>query len=507
MKRETMYLANNVDPYAVKTLRVKRDLEENFVYVEDSSDSNSDEFMENLRKSGSKKLVQNLNSFNSSKYEQSQAGQKSLEGALAKLNTVKRRIQSPLVKNRKSKFGCLSDNNHEGRDDDDGCETQRKEDRAKPLSVFNIITRVKSCKHFENRPSKSSITFSAISNPTFEPEASKIHSLKDQKRQSSHSPDLYSRYPKLSECLSSLKSFSPSPTPMQNTPNESTLNIYSQKAKQEKQEDIIKPIKLKLNFGPPIINSSQLSPQNGMRKNNLISLGLGEVCWVTRLCKVSKADKGKKDAQKQSQKDLKKSVDKFSREVCGKYLQWTSIRTPLALSVLSIIRRSALHQFLIDDTLPLTIQTVEGCGTVAVQASGRLMNPFNKLLYSGAISNGKIGGTGKLWNTRLEITENAQNVREVDPICKFLEELNQGLTNLYFKNSIKKLSSRWTKYQGQFRNNVLHGKGTIWYENSATLQGEFFEGQIHGACTFRHGKFSVKGYWENNILKQIEGEP
>lgn len=90
-----------------------------------------------------------------------------------------------------------------------------------------------------------------------------------------------------------------------------------------------------------------------------------------------------------------------------------------------------------------------------------------------------------------------------DHICEFLESINSGLTDLYFKRKAKKFTSPWMSAEGTFKDNRLQGKVLVKYVNGAELEGDFQEGCINGFGRFRDMQLLVEGFWSQNVLHKI----
>lgn len=191
---------------------------------------------------------------------------------------------------------------------------------------------------------------------------------------------------------------------------------------------------------------------------------------------------------------------------------------PVDSSLFAQIKKSAVHSLNFNDRYEFSVLIVEGKAILS-SGYGCLLNSFGRKLYRGWIMNGKLEGDGKLFNTlvvkgaphyehfakglnRIGVDIHSPEP-EPDHICKFLQRINPGLSNLYFKNKVKKFSSDWVSYSGQFHENRIDGKGRIKYFNGAQLFGEFFKGDIDGVCKFADNKLEIIGLWQNNILQKV----
>ena len=168
------------------------------------------------------------------------------------------------------------------------------------------------------------------------------------------------------------------------------------------------------------------------------------------------------------------------------------------------IKKSSLNEFRFNDCLPYVIYIID-CKAYLAQGTGMLLNSYGYVLYEGEVSNGRLEGKGILYNSRLSMeSANSMASRPLnDYICGFLESINDGLTNLYFKQKMKKFSSQWSKYSGGWRKNRCEGKGTIVYSNGAILYGTFSEGNIHGICSFKDKQLQLQGVWDKNVLLHV----
>lgn len=193
---------------------------------------------------------------------------------------------------------------------------------------------------------------------------------------------------------------------------------------------------------------------------------------------------------------------------------------PVNEGLLLSIKRASVHSFHVNDVyvfnlldVPLHITTTSGGGTAAAQDSklgsdkrkcevllaaghGLIKNYCGKVLYSGYVEFGKIHGKGTLYNTAIENGD-------TDHLCSFVEQINPGLKDVHFLKRAKSFRSIWVKYVGDWRNNKIHGWGTLQYLSGATYEGNFHNGWITGVGTFTSGKLVVTGSWKENELMQV----
>eukprot|EP01015_Nassula_variabilis_P036758 TRINITY_DN9572_c0_g1_i2.p1 TRINITY_DN9572_c0_g1~~TRINITY_DN9572_c0_g1_i2.p1 ORF type:complete len:118 (+),score=20.68 TRINITY_DN9572_c0_g1_i2:37-354(+) len=83
-------------------------------------------------------------------------------------------------------------------------------------------------------------------------------------------------------------------------------------------------------------------------------------------------------------------------------------------------------------------------------------------------------------------------------------QASQSTSNLKEEQLIKdlnKVSNYWQKYEGEFKNGIQHGRGTLVFCNGGKIHGTFTGGKLSGAATFykSNGEF-IAGEWEDNIL-------
>lgn len=137
-------------------------------------------------------------------------------------------------------------------------------------------------------------------------------------------------------------------------------------------------------------------------------------------------------------------------------------------------------------------------------ASGKVevFRSDNVLLYKGSMTNGRITGTGEVYNGNLLVYTG-----------EFVNEKYNGVGKLYQKDMLL--------YEGDFVDNLYHGTGILYYPNGTKrYEGTFEKGLYHGEGTFYNengtlgyvgkwteGTYDVNGkiYNENGIL-QYEGD-
>jgi len=128
--------------------------------------------------------------------------------------------------------------------------------------------------------------------------------------------------------------------------------------------------------------------------------------------------------------------------------------------------------------------------------TGMITNYAGKILYSGYVEFGKISGKGTVFNTGIQKDS-------TDHLCQFVEQMNPGLKEVHFLKRAKSFRSPWHYYEGEWRNNKLHGWGMIRYLSGAVFEGHFYNGWIHGLGTFTSGELVVTGSWKENQLLQL----
>ena len=95
----------------------------------------------------------------------------------------------------------------------------------------------------------------------------------------------------------------------------------------------------------------------------------------------------------------------------------------------------------------------EDIGDVQVHIS----DPFDGKKYVGEFQNGKFNGVGTLSFIRAGFAHGS-----------WWKKLNQG----------NKFAEEYKFYEGSFKDNVFHGKGTIFYSDDTTNKGEWHEGEF-----------------------------
>lgn len=185
--------------------------------------------------------------------------------------------------------------------------------------------------------------------------------------------------------------------------------------------------------------------------------------------------------------------------------------TPVNEMILVSMQRASLHYFHLNDIFPFSTLEVpvnlhtadsktllqKGKTEVLLAAgSGLIKNYQGKVLYSGYVEFGKLSGRGTLHNT-------LAGESTIDHLCAFAEQMNPGLKDIYFLKRAKSFRSPWLTYEGEWRNNKMHGWGTIRYLSGAVFEGHFRNGWIMGLGTFTSGKLVVSGSWKENELMQV----
>lgn len=168
--------------------------------------------------------------------------------------------------------------------------------------------------------------------------------------------------------------------------------------------------------------------------------------------------------------------------------------------------RSSIQRFILNDRLSSRL-CIHEQKLIIVAGEGQLINNFDCVLYEGMVLYGKLNGKGRLNNTSLFVQGDSSDVMaycsRVDHVRDFLEQINPGLTQLFFMNRKKRFLSNWVKYEGEFERNYLQGRGRIAYENGAVFEGTFCKGNMEGRGRFSHGKLVILGEWSKNELKLI----
>jgi hypothetical protein len=87
-------------------------------------------------------------------------------------------------------------------------------------------------------------------------------------------------------------------------------------------------------------------------------------------------------------------------------------------------------------------------------------------LYKGSWLNGKKHGYGK------------ETTNEIEYTGQFIEDLKHGKGNINLKFQEE-------KYEGEFSNGEITGKGTYYWKNGNTYTGQFLKGKIHGKGLYK----------------------
>jgi hypothetical protein len=66
---------------------------------------------------------------------------------------------------------------------------------------------------------------------------------------------------------------------------------------------------------------------------------------------------------------------------------------------------------------------------------------------------------------------------------------------------LDKLGEKWQIYEGEFKNGLFHGMGTLTLTNGEKIVGCFQKGKVNGEATFhkKNGELEL-GKWKDNLF-------
>jgi hypothetical protein len=125
----------------------------------------------------------------------------------------------------------------------------------------------------------------------------------------------------------------------------------------------------------------------------------------------------------------------------------------------------------------------------------------------------------KYYYNRYYYINNIQCIEEIKHILENYYKIDKKMTN-HIYNFIKKEKleyvtsetdtykqgyveyyTRWFKYKGEFVNNVIHGKGKIWFINDSIFEGTFKNGMfLRGKMTISIRGNIIRGIYENDVF-------
>lgn len=92
-----------------------------------------------------------------------------------------------------------------------------------------------------------------------------------------------------------------------------------------------------------------------------------------------------------------------------------------------------------------------------------LTDPQERIVYDGYWNDSKYHGYGKLLN--YDEDENDKDEQDW--------------------HDLGSIGNSWQRYEGDFLNGKMNGKGTLYFKNGEIFEGEFHDGLITGEGTFK----------------------
>ena len=119
---------------------------------------------------------------------------------------------------------------------------------------------------------------------------------------------------------------------------------------------------------------------------------------------------------------------------------------------------------------------------------GSLFSEENFPIYEGFWHKGSFKGVGVLRNI------NSENMKD----CF---EINY--------NDFNNINERWVKYEGEFMDDLMDGKGKIEFKNGDLFYGNFFKNKIEGKGIYikKENGEHVNGEWRENVLISQSNQP
>eukprot|EP01017_Pseudomicrothorax_dubius_P047283 TRINITY_DN846_c0_g4_i1.p1 TRINITY_DN846_c0_g4~~TRINITY_DN846_c0_g4_i1.p1 ORF type:complete len:339 (+),score=104.90 TRINITY_DN846_c0_g4_i1:480-1496(+) len=117
-----------------------------------------------------------------------------------------------------------------------------------------------------------------------------------------------------------------------------------------------------------------------------------------------------------------------------------------------------------------------------MEGFGRMLFASGNVAYEGWFREDKFDGEGILYNEEPEPCEEEFDYKDFGG-----------------------LESKWTRYEGEFKNDNKEGHGKLFLSNGERFEGEFLDDRVHGRGSFYtlHGE-RVNGLWEDNKLISLE---
>lgn len=73
------------------------------------------------------------------------------------------------------------------------------------------------------------------------------------------------------------------------------------------------------------------------------------------------------------------------------------------------------------------------------------------------------------------------------------------MKNPFNHKDLSKITDKWTQYEGQFKNDTRHGKGTLTFTNGDRFVGNFKYGIVEGeGIYYLFNGDLINGFWSNN---------